>query len=74
VRKDSVDRHDDISFLAQDDYSVMGISTACVSFAGYIAHAEGRMMLANPGLVERGIELNDKLVDTIKRLSALTTT
>jgi len=72
VRKDSVDRYDDISFLAQDDYSIMGIYTACVSFAGYIGDAEGRMMFENPPLVERAIEVNDKLVDTIKRLSTLT--
>ncbi len=72
VRKESVDRYDDISFLAQDDYSIMGIYTACVSFAGYVAHAGGTMMLENVSLVERGIEVNDKLVETIKRLSALT--
>ena len=72
VRKDSVDRYEDISFLAQDDYSIMGIYTACLSFAGYIAHAEGRMIFENPPLIERGIEVNDKLVDTIKRLSFLT--
>jgi len=71
VRKEDVDRHDDISFLAQDDYSIMGIYTACVSFAGYAAHADGRMMFENPGLVERAMEVNDKLVDTIKRLGAL---
>jgi len=72
VRKENVDRYDDISFLAQDDYSIMGIYTACVSFAGYTAYAEGRMMFENPPLVERGMEVNDKLVDTIKRLGALT--
>ena len=72
VRKDSVDRYDDISFLAQDEYSIMGIYCACTFFAGYVAHDQGRMMLENRPLVERGIEVNDKLVETIKRLSALT--
>ena len=72
VRKDSVDRYDDISFLQQDDYCIMGIYTACVSFTGYIAHANGRMMFENPSLVERAKEVNDKMVDTIKRLSTLT--
>ena len=72
VRKESVDRYDDISFLAQDDYCIMGIYTACVSFTGYIAHADGRIMFENPPLVERGKEVNDKMVDTIKRLTALT--
>ena len=69
VCKDSVDRYDDISFLAQDDYCIMGIYTACVTFTSYIAHADGRMMFENPSLVERAKEVNDKMVDTIKRLS-----
>ena len=72
VRKESVDRYDDISFLAQDDYCIMGIYTACVSFTGYIAHADGRIMFENPPLVGRGKEVNDKMVDTIKWLTALT--
>ena len=50
----------------------MGIYTACVSFRGYIAHSNGRMMFENPSLVERTKEVNDKMVDTIKRLSTLT--
>ena len=47
----------------------MGIYTACVTFTSYIAHADGRMMFENPSLVERAKEVNDKMVDTIKRLS-----
>ena len=66
VRKESVDRYDDISFLAQDDYCIMGIYAACMSFTGYIADADGRIMFENPPLVERGKEVNDKMVDTIK--------
>ena len=72
MRKDSVDRYDDISFLAQDEYSIMGIYSACTFFAGYVWHDQGRVMLENLPLVERGIEVNEKLVETIKRLSALT--
>ena len=66
-----MDPYDDISFLAQDEYSIMGIYSSCRFFAGYVAHDQGRMMLENLPLVERGIEVNDKLVETIKRLSAL---
>ena len=72
VSKDSVDRYEDISFLGQDDYCIMGIYTACVNVTGYIAHNDGRMMFENPPLVERAKEVNDKMVDTIKRLSTLT--
>lgn len=72
VRKEDVDRHDDISFLAQDDYSIMGIYTASVHFAGYAAQAEGKMMLDHPPLFQRAVEVNARLVDTIKRLAVLT--
>jgi hypothetical protein len=54
VRKEDVDGYDDISFLANDDYSIMGIYNACVHFAGYAAQADGRTILENPPLLERG--------------------
>lgn len=72
VRKDSVDRYDDISFLGSDDYSIMGIYTACVFFNDYITRAHGSAM---PGVIpgiDRAIEVNEKLATTIKRLGALT--
>ena len=50
----------------------MGIYTTCVWFGDCLARAGGSVLLEELPLVERGIEVNDKLVATLKRLSALT--
>ena len=70
VRKDSVDRYEDISFLDNDDYSIMGIYNACVWFEKYFL-TKSSVPPDDIPVVGRGIEVNGKLVVTIKRLEAL---
>ena len=71
VRKESVDRYDDISFLDNDDNSIMGIYNACVWCDDYLARAGSSVPPERIPVVNRAIEVNDKLVGTITRLSAL---
>lgn len=70
VRKDSVDKYDDISFLDSDDYSIMGIYTACSLIQ---QHFLGLQTISKDyvPVVIRGVELDGKLKITIKRLEAL---
>ncbi len=70
MRKDSVDRYEDISFLDNDEYSIMGIYNACVWFEEYFLSMNSVLPEHVP-TVERGMEVNGKLVVAIKRLKAL---
>jgi hypothetical protein len=70
VRKDSVDRYEDISFLADDEYSILGIYDACSFFETHILSVPS-LRPEILGAAERGLELNKKLAATIKRIESL---
>lgn len=70
VRKDDVDKFDDISFLNNDDYSIMGVYSACAFFADYLLKRDW-IDVKDVGVLERTQELNMKLKMTIKRVEGL---
>ncbi len=70
VRKDDVDKFEDISFLNNDDYSIMGVYRACTFLADHLLKRD-RIGMEDFGVLERTQELNMKLKMIIKRLEGL---
>jgi hypothetical protein len=69
VSLDTLDRYDDISFIAQHEYSLMGLYSCCQHFVDLLGkEEEKRFGLSDYRLFERCKDLQSNLREAIKRL------
>jgi hypothetical protein len=70
VRKDTLDKNDDISFVGQAEYSIMGVYQSCRLFERFLLNKE-KIALEDIPALERSVELQKDLKLAIKRLEGL---
>jgi hypothetical protein len=70
VGKDSLDRYEDISFVSNDDYSIMGVYNASSGLLTHWLHQE-KILSSDLRLLERTLEVHKKLKLAIQGLDNL---
>lgn len=70
VRREDIDRWEDMSFVGNPDYSIMGIYNACCFWEGHLA-AKDAIVADDRPMFEAAVGLHERLKATIKRLEGL---
>ena len=69
---DTLDNWDDISFIQQDDYSIMGVYESASHFADLLAGKGYRMGISDAHILERCLDLQGRLRLANSKLEGLT--
>lgn len=70
VRREDVDKYQDISFVADPDYSIMGVYESCCFWKEYLAMKD-MIVAEDHSALERALEVHERLQATIRRLEGL---
>lgn len=71
VEMETLDNYEDISFIRQDEYSIMGVYECCLYFEKLLRGQENWSSLSDATLFERARELQGKLRSATKKLEEL---
>jgi hypothetical protein len=70
IGKDSLDKYDDVSFIDNDDYSIMGVYSACSGLSKHFMYKD-EIVSEDLGLLARTLEVHKKLRMAIDSLDNL---